>query len=55
MRLEFHKQVFSDISRITCEPSVPQHSLTEAVVIESGLKGKAEEFKQVGAEIYTKA
>ncbi len=32
-----------------------QHSLTEAVALESGLKEKSEEFKQAGAEIYTKA
>ncbi|MEK6321235.1 MAG: phosphomethylpyrimidine synthase ThiC [Acidobacteriota bacterium] len=32
-----------------------QHSLTEVVALESGLKEKAEEFKQAGAEIYTKA
>jgi len=32
-----------------------QHNVNEAVALESGLKEKAEEFKQAGAEIYTKA
>ena len=32
-----------------------QHNVNEVVALESGLKEKAEEFKQAGAEIYTKA
>ena len=32
-----------------------QQGLNEAVALESGLKEKADEFKQAGAEIYTKA
>ncbi|HXU39383.1 MAG TPA: phosphomethylpyrimidine synthase ThiC [Blastocatellia bacterium] len=32
-----------------------QQNLSEVVALESGLKEKAEEFKQAGAEIYTKA
>ncbi|HKA21332.1 MAG TPA: phosphomethylpyrimidine synthase ThiC [Blastocatellia bacterium] len=31
------------------------HNLSEVVALESGLKEKSEEFKQAGAEIYTKA
>jgi phosphomethylpyrimidine synthase len=32
-----------------------QHQVSEVVAIESGMREKAEEFKQAGAEIYTKA
>ncbi len=32
-----------------------QHNVNEVVALESGLKEKAEEFKQAGAEIYSKA
>src|SRR5262244_1780353 len=31
------------------------HNMTEVVALQSGLKEKSEEFKQAGAEIYTKA
>ena len=32
-----------------------RHNMNEAVALESGLKEKAEEFKEAGAQIYTKA
>ena len=32
-----------------------QKQMEEVVALESGLREKAEEFKQAGAEIYTKA
>ena len=32
-----------------------QQNLSEVVALESGLREKAQEFKQAGAEIYTKA
>ena len=32
-----------------------EHNMNEVVALESGLKEKSEEFKQAGAEIYTKA
>jgi len=32
-----------------------QHNVNEVVALQSGMKEKADEFKQAGAEIYTKA